>query len=419
MTGSFPLPRRLLIFLIVLPLAAFVGYLLSAPDNFNSIVWMVLIVGVLLIPVFLRWHHPFLIFSWNAAIDLYLLPGKPYLWMVLGFISLFLTVLARILHKETKLVSVPSVSWSLVAFAVVVFVTAELTRGMGLRSMGSGIFGGKKYFYIFFTVVGYFAISAVRVPIAKAGLHSAMFFLSALTVALSSLIYVAGPNFYFLYALFPIDYALGQAYEEFFGVGLFAKFNRMSGLFPAFHAAAGFMLLRYGLKGIFDYTKPWRLGMWLLMVALSMLGGYRSSVVSLLLICGFQFWFERVYRSSGFLALLLFAAVSFCVLIPFAEKLPLSVQRSLSILPLPLNAAVRVDAKASSQWRLDMWRILWPEVPRYLILGKGYSATEADYYLTMESIRRGLAKDYENSMLAGDYHNGPLSVLLPFGMFGA
>jgi hypothetical protein len=51
-------------------------------------------------------------------------------------------------------------------------------------------------------------------------------------------------------------------------------------------------------------------------------------------------------------------------------------------------------------------------------LGKGYAIDPTDLYLVTESIRRGLAKDYEQSILSGDYHSGPLSVMIPFGIFG-
>ena len=60
-----------------------------------------------------------------------------------------------------------------------------------------------------------------------------------------------------------------------------------------------------------------------------------------------------------------------------------------------------------------------PEIPKYLWIGKGYTASPADYYFAAESSRRGLAKDFEVSIVAGDYHNGPLSLIIPFGIWGA
>jgi hypothetical protein len=48
--------------------------------------------------------------------------------MAMAGISLMFTVLARILNKEIKLVHVPMVTWSLMAFMFVVAVTALLRR---------------------------------------------------------------------------------------------------------------------------------------------------------------------------------------------------------------------------------------------------------------------------------------------------
>jgi O-antigen ligase len=111
--------------------------------------------------------------------------------------------------------------------------------------------------------------------------------------------------------------------------------------------------------------------------------------------------------------------LSFAALFLLAPKLPLSVQRSLSILPLPVDAAAQADAKASTEWRIRMWQALLPEVARHLWIGKGFTASPADYYLAAESVRRGYSQDYELTILSGDYHNGPLSIIIPFGIWGS
>ena len=105
---------------------------------------------------------------------------------------------------------------------------------------------------------------------------------------------------------------------------------------------------------------------------------------------------------------------------PFTDRLPYTVQRVLSFLPVKINPAVRADAQASVDWRLDMWRALLPQVPTHLLLGKGYAITPEDYQMmarntalhSIDPADQGLA-------LAGDYHSGPLSVILPLGIWGA
>src|SRR6185503_16818660 len=137
MSNSNPtiIPRKLIIFAIIVPLAAFLGYLLSNPD-FGSFLIIGGVVSLLLAPIFLRWHHVLLVASWNLSVTVFFLPGRPPLWMLVGFISLAITGLHCILDKEKRLCGVPSVTWSLVALGLVVLFTMKMTGGLGLRSLG-------------------------------------------------------------------------------------------------------------------------------------------------------------------------------------------------------------------------------------------------------------------------------------------
>jgi len=81
MANTVALPRNVLIYAIILPLAAVIGYLLASPQDFDSMVLVGLVFGTLLIPVLMRWHHPLLVVGWNASINLFFLPGQPSLWM--------------------------------------------------------------------------------------------------------------------------------------------------------------------------------------------------------------------------------------------------------------------------------------------------------------------------------------------------
>ncbi len=39
----------------------------------------------------------------------------------------------------------------------------------------------------------------------------------------------------------------------------------------------------------------------------------------------------------------------------------------------PIDPLVRNDTQGSTEWRLEMWRDVLPEIPQYLLVGKGYS----------------------------------------------
>jgi len=79
---------------------------------------------------------------------------------------------------------------------------------------------------------------------------------------------------------------------------------------------------------------------------------------------------------------------------------------------------VENNAKGSAEWRFQMWNELLPDLPKYVVMGKGYSIDPTEIYMTMESVRRGLLPEWHNSMLVGDYHSGPLSLYVPFGSLG-
>jgi len=82
-------------------------------------------------------------------------------------------------------------------------------------------------------------------------------------------------------------------------------------------------------------------------------------------------------------------------LIPFVGHLPLSVQRTLSFLPLPVDPVAQASADLSTEWRLQMWKNVLPQIPQYLWLGKGYSISAADLLEGTEKARKQEAAKYQ------------------------
>src|SRR5690349_6696837 len=118
-----------LVWLIVLPLAVILGYLLATPDNRTTLGVVGLVLFVLSIPLLLKWHYPLLIFSWNASLVPFFLPGRPDLWMLIVMISLSISVLRRTVDKEAKFLNASSVMLPLVFLGAVVLLTAKFTGG--------------------------------------------------------------------------------------------------------------------------------------------------------------------------------------------------------------------------------------------------------------------------------------------------
>lgn len=371
---------------------------------------------LLLTPFFLTGHHTVLILSWNAFVNAFFLPGKPYMWMVMTAVSLFFIVLTKTLNRnKMKLIFVPSVAWTLVLLAVVTYITAQLTGGIGLRAMGSEVFGGKRYIFQWAAIAGFFAISTIPIDPSKRQFLAAGFYLSGITAAVSNMAYMLGEQFYFLFLLFPVEWAITQvASETMLGVG----FSRIGGLSPASLAVMSFFLVRFGIRGTFDLRKPWRAIIFTVAMAAGLFSGFRVTLVVAVLLVAVQFIVEGLHKTKYLLIGAGATALIAITVLPFADRLPTSVQRCLTILPIKLDAAAVENARSSTDWRLEMWRAVLPDVPTYFWVGKGYALDPKDLYFAQSHISRRIDAGYESSMVAGDYHNGPLTLIIPFGIWG-
>jgi hypothetical protein len=410
----FKLSRILVAYAVAVPLALYLGYLVSSPDSFTvGVIGMILFFMAL--PIFLKWHHALLIIFWNSIFNFVLLPGSPDVWLLFAILSMGISLLNHIMFKK-RFLRVPEMTRPLLFLTVVVLGTAWYHGGIGVRVMGGASYGGKNYIYVLGAIVGYFALTAEQVPILKGGKMAALFFLSGMTYALSNIIYMMGPAFYFLYYLVPASLAMGQYFSDTGGTSI----DRISSLAPACKAALCFLLVRYGIRGLFDWAKPWRLVFLCAVIGASFFAGFRSAIMMTFLIFAFQFYFEGLLRTHFLPIVVGFAICGFVPILLFSDSMPYSVQRAISFLPVNVDSEVLVDAKASSEWRFDMWAMVVEEVPKYLLIGKGYSINSAEIIAAQEARLTGTSLNaFEGSMVAGDYHSGPLSVIIPFGIGGA
>ena len=413
MANALTVSRSQLIYGLCLPLAVLVGYCLADPMESGSLAVVLLVIAVLSVPILMHWHYPLLILSWNAALNPFFLPGRPYLWMILAVISLFFSLVDRSVDPARRFVRVPSLTFSLLFILAVVLITGAFRGGYGLRTFGSARIGGRGYFYITAAVIGYFALSSRRIPPHRAGLYAGLFFLPALTYLVPNLAFLAGPKLNFLFYLVPPEFADEQAAGDYSVAG--DVITRIWGLSPTAFSLFIWLLARYGIRGLVVFSKPWRLLLFLLSVAGCMLSGFRSVLLLFMLVFGVQFCLEKLYRTWLLPILAGITLVAALIILPNAEKLPPVVQRTLSFLPIKVGFEARSSADSSLEWRLQMWSLLLPEIPKYLLCGKGYSIAPADLDATEQG---AFGSALQTQMLAGNYHNGPLSTIIPFGLGG-
>ena len=411
MSNASALFKSLLVYGLCLPLAVILGYLLANPLDFTTIGVVGAIFVVLAIPLLLRWHHAWLIATWNATAMLIFVPGRPQIWMVLAGVSFTIAILQYTLNRKMRFLHAPSVAWPLITLSLVILVTARLTGGIGARIFGGDTYGGKRYFTILAAVIGYFAIVNRQIPPKRATLYVALFFLGSATMAIGNLPGVLNPKLNWLFTIFPVM-SMDSLVQQNSVVVQTAYMSRLNGLSFLGIGVLCTLLASYGIRGILDTAKPWRLAVFCLFFLIALFGGFRSTVILLLMTFALLFYFERLHRTPLLLPAILVVVLGGGLVAVFAGQLPLQFQRSLAFVPyIPIEPMVRLDARGSTEWRLQMWREVVPEIPEHLLVGKGYafSATEQD------QLGRGL----EATELVGDYHNGPLSVILPFGLFGA
>ena len=276
-------------------------------------------------------------------------------------------------------------------------------------------YGGGRYVYLLMGIAGYFVLTSRRIPPHRAGLYVALFFLSGMSYAIANVALMAGPGYSFLLSIFSTDFATSQIASP---GGVSGGMVRLGGLGVLGEAVYGYLLARYGIRGLLDLTRPWRLGLFLMVFCAGLYGGFRSFAALFGLTFITLFWLEGLHRTRYLPILLGVMLVGGVSILPHANKLPLVAQRALSFLPGKFDPVAVQSAQATLEWRLTMWKQVLPDVPRYLFHGKGYGLDPTDLYLAGQSERRFAGEELSGTILAGDYHNGPLSVLIPFGIYG-
>ena len=132
------------------------------------------------------------------------------------------------------------------------------------------------------------------------------------------------------------------------------------------------------------------------------------------------FYFEGLHRSR-MMPIIALGMLACCGLFAgFADRMPKSLQRCITFLPVHVDPEVKMNAEGSTDWRLEIWQSVLPQIPKYFFLGKGLTMDEKDWESYQELGNSQVGGVVGGGFaLAGDYHSGPLSTIIPFGMWGA
>ena len=420
MTNAPALLRSLITYAMVVPLALLAGYLLSNPLTYSTFVFIGILAFILLFPFLVRFHYPWMLFGWSATMILFFVKGTPNLGQAMIALSLMLSILERILNPQRHFIRVPSITMPLIAFVIVIWITAKMNGGIGMHAFGSDVYGGRKYMILFIGIAGYFALTSRPIPPEKARLYASLYFLGGITTIIGDLYPIAPSWMNFVFHFFPPSIG---AIQGGFNLGT----TRLAGLGNAASVLFLWMLARYGLRGIFLGGKLWRPVLLVIFGIFGLTGGFRSTLYIMGLSFAFMFFAEGLHRTRLLGVFILTGALAAALLVPLSDKLPQTFQRAMTIIPgLHVTAEAQAAAEASTNWRFQMWTALLPQVPPHLLVGKGFTISQEDYnqmlnnaggagygmgFRTIDAADQGLA-------LANDYHNGMLSLVLGFGVWG-
>jgi hypothetical protein len=406
--------RSFIIYAACVVLAIWLGFLLATPLTYSQLFIYGVLAFILIFPVLLRWHYPLLVLSWYMYASVFFLPGQPAVVLPMIVLSLGISIVQQTISHESRFIRVPQITLPLLFMLAMIVITARLT-GFGLRVFGSATYGANKYFYLVGGILGYFALSARRIPLERKNLYVGLFFLGGVVGVIGDLLPLLPHSFYFIYLVFrPNTNFLRSG-------GINSEETRLGGTWLMSMAVLSYMLARYGIRGMFLSGKPWRWILFSLFAIAGLFGGFRGFIILIGLNFVSQFFLEGLHRTK-LMPIFLFAGVfGAMALIPLAEHLPYTFQRAISFLPYKVSTAARMDAQASLDWRVQIWQAILPQVPKCLLLGKGYVLSPLDYEFSRGpegSFRSATFAQNDPLALSEDFHNGPLTIIIPFGIWG-
>lgn len=408
--------RMLITYAIIIPVAILVGYLLTNPLDYGTLGFIGIILALILSPIFIKWHYPIMVFGLAFPAQMFFLKGSPPCWEVVVILSLGIALVERALNSEKRFLKAPAMTWALLFTAFMAVITMQLTGGFHLHAVEGEMGGGRKYISLYLGIATFFALISRGIPPEQRRLYIGLYFLSGTFSVISDLFpYLPAPLNYINLLFPPTGYLMTAAGNP----TLIARFTSLSATATTLML---YLLARHGLRGFLSPAHPFRGALFAGLFVLSMMGGYRAFFVANLFVLGCIFVWEGLHRTRLMFIVLVFTLIGSCVLVTFSDKMPDSIQRTISFLPVKVDPVIRSDAEGSTAWRLNIWQAILPTVPGYLLLGKGYSLSELDYEsMGADSPFAASARanaSLESLAISNDFHSGPLSTLICFGVWG-
>lgn len=346
-----------------------------------------------------------MIFSlWAAAIGLKIPIGRLTAYDITLFGFILLSMARHTMRKKKELI-LPAIIRRCVCFFIANLFLIISFRGFGLLGLGDAAAGGGQYIQWLIMLVAFLLITQISLSERETKvLVVGWVILPMLNPLMEWIIVNTGAPSYFLAKFFDLNVSqlILQIGE---GEGVRVLSSPIA-LFLKFFA----MYLLATKRNYFLYIVCFTLG-----AIAVMQSGFRSFLLAYVITCVVSSYLlirqkvtlSIIYASLGFLFLLL--AVAFIDVMPFA------IQRSLSFIPgLVPEGEATINANATVDWRLEIWRIAWSQMQHYVLVGRGLTWEIGSWSWLTDSWYQTPEFYFANH----NYHSGPITLLIDYGFIG-
>ncbi len=389
------------------------GYFLAAnvwlmAFGFTGFLWLLLLPYHSILSVYLS------VATFSSALIVPLFPGRPYMWefaALLGWSGLIITISMRKyapnFNRETR-----ENRWlfvGLIAYVAVLVITM-FYRGVGLRILGSDQMGGRFYFQQLTCAIFPWLFIMSRLD---EKLLLRLYILQCLftvTYLISDFVLSVAPEgMFFLLQFFELsgDAVNFEMQASRFGIRRFQSLYIVSsGLFCL-------TLIMFSLRDFFSRKALLLIPALIGILGLGLLSGHRYLaiiVVGVFVFCAYAqrfFAMHNVFAGGATLVLVLFC------LYGFADRMPLAVQRALSVLPaLSIDKQAKQDGDATFETRRMLRKIGMDLIPQYFWTGRGFGLSTTDYSWQWDP------STITTHVNQGRFFNGFIGLMVNTGVFG-
>lgn len=406
--------QKLVGLLLIGLFAVLVGFLLA--DSPITLILVVLGGGwLLLLPYHAKISVYLSIATFSSAFILPYFPGRPFLWefaALLGWSGLIVTIFMRTYSKDFA-VQIRREHWLFIGVAGYcgVLLVTMYYRGFGLRIFGGEQMGGRFYFQqiscaifpVLFVVCRLSEKAVVRLFLLQCALGA--------TYLISDFVLTYGPGRLYLLLQFfelPGDALNFESQADNFGLRRFQSLMTLSqGVFFL-------LLVFFNLKAFTSKQAVLLLPLIVAVIGVGLLSGHRYFLMIItftVVVCVYAQRFLSVRNT------LIVTGISVFLLTftyAFSERMPLSAQRALSVLPgIQIDSHARMDGAGTLETRRLLRKIGTDLIPDYFWIGRGFGMSGGGDNSSIWD-PTGLTRHINQ----GRFYNGFIGLMVNTGVFG-